>query len=103
MDAKTLRKFFTGSALENESFRRRRSVIVFLFLVLCLNMCSTFQSQKTYKKLNDVKKEVMTLRAKAAVNNAERIRITRESSITKLLENYNINLKRSTEPPKKLD
>lgn len=98
-----IKSFIEGSILRSEALRKRRSVIIFTAFLLGLNMYGLFQSQRDFKKLSAVKDELMSIRAKAAVNHAQKTSLTRESHILRLLNQYNIDLQKSDEPPKKIE
>lgn len=98
-----IKSFIEGNILRSDTLRKRRSVIIFIAFLFGLNMYGLFQSQRDFKKLSITKDELMSIRARAAVNHAEKTSITRESHILNLLREYGIDLQKSDDPPKKIE
>ncbi len=98
-----LKNIIAGNLLEQDIIKQRGSVIIFLVALIFSYMYLKFQLQTYYSQLDEARNTLSIERARASTINAQRVKLTRESNIIKLLESYNIELKRNYQPPYTID
>ncbi len=98
-----LSNILTGKIISNDIIKKRATVIISVVGIIVLYLFTMFYYQYTYRELLRAKKELTIVRAKSSTINAEKVRLTRESNIMRMIEEKNIPLVKNNEPPKKIE
>ncbi|MFI3267136.1 MAG: FtsL-like putative cell division protein [Rikenellaceae bacterium] len=90
----------SASILSNKIVTRRVPSIIFIAILTILYIFNSFDTQKIYREILKVEKEIKQLQVTATSVQAERISVTRELYIVDEIIKRKIDIKSFTTPPK---
>lgn len=90
----------SASILTNKVVVKRVPSIIFLTILTILYIFNSFDTQKIYREILKVEKEIKQLQVTATAVQAQRISVTRELYIIDEIEKRKIDIKSFTIPPK---
>ncbi|MFI3261425.1 MAG: FtsL-like putative cell division protein [Rikenellaceae bacterium] len=90
----------SASILTNQVVVKRVPSIIFITILVILYIFNSFDSQKIYRDILNVEKEIKQLKVTATSVQAERIAVTRELYILEEIKRRKIDVKSFTVPPK---
>lgn len=97
-----VKELLDGSVLTREVVVKQLPFIIFLTILAFIYIGNRYHAEKMVRKSNELQKELRELRAQAITTSAELMHISRQSEVLKLIRKYDLGLKESTVPPKKL-
>lgn len=97
-----VKELLDGSVLTREVVVKQLPFIIFLTILAFIYIGNRYHAEKMVRKSNELQKELRELRAQAITTSAELMHISRQSEVLKLVRKYDLGLKESTVPPKKL-
>jgi hypothetical protein len=98
----SLRDLVDGNVLTRKAVLKQTRFILLLVLVAFLSIANRNHAEKTVIRLNHLQSDVKEMRAKSISTSSELVRISRQSAVKKRVDNYDMGLEESLEPPKKL-
>lgn len=100
--AGSVRDFIDGSVLTRDFVMRQLPFIIFLAVLAILYIGNRYHAEKLVRRSGELQAELKELRAEAITVSAELMHLSRQSEVLKLLEERNLDLSASLEPPKKI-
>lgn len=97
-----LKEIIDGTVLTKDVVVKQIPFILFLMVVAILYIANRYQSEKIVRETLTVQRDIKELRSEAISTASELMFISKQSEVIKLIEKYNLGLKESTVPPKKL-
>jgi len=98
----SFRDLLDGNVLTRKSVLRQSRFILLLVGVAFLLIANRNHAEKTVIRLNQLQTEVKELRAKSITISSELVRISRQSEVARLVNQYKLGLEENLDPPKKL-
>ncbi len=96
------KEFLDGSILVRENMTRQLPFILFLTILAVLYIGNRYHAERMVRKINETEVEVKNLRAEQITIASELMNISRPSEVAAIVNEKNLGLKPSVEPPKKL-
>ena len=96
------REFLDGSILVRETMTRQLPFILFLTVLAVLYIGNRYHAEKMVRNINEIEIEVKNLRAEQITIASELMNISKPSEVSAIVNEKNLGLKPSVEPPKKL-
>jgi len=96
------KEFLDGSILVRETMTRQLPFILFLTVLAVLYIGNRYHAEKMVRNINEIEIEVKNLRAEQITIASELMNISKPSEVSAIVNEKNLGLKPSVEPPKKL-
>ncbi len=96
------KELLDGSVLLRDTLRKQYPFILFLTVLAVLYIGNRYYAERMVRKINEIEQEVKNLRAEQITTAAELMNLSRPSKVAAIIEEKNLGLKQSVEPPKKL-
>jgi hypothetical protein len=96
------KEFLDGSILVREAMTRQLPFVLFLTVLAVLYIGNRYHAEGMVRKINQTEVEVKNLRAEQITIAAELMNISKPSEVAAIVNEKNLGLKPSVEPPKKL-
>jgi hypothetical protein len=96
------KELLDGSVLLRDTLRKQYPFILFLTVLAVLYIGNRYYAERMVRKINDIEQEVKNLRAEQITTAAELMNLSRPTEVANIVEERNLGLKQSVEPPKKL-
>lgn len=97
-----VKELLDGSVLLRDTLRKQYPFILFLTVLAVLYIGNRYHAERMVRKINEIEQEVKNLRAEQITTAAELMNLSRPSEVAAIIEQKNLGLKQSVEPPKKL-
>ncbi|MEZ5070142.1 MAG: FtsL-like putative cell division protein [Bacteroidales bacterium] len=94
------RDFLNGNVLQ-EVWKHRRYLLLLVFIAF-FSIANRNHAEKTVIRLNQLEKDVKEMHSKSITISADLVRLSRQSEVVRLVENYGLGLEENLEPNKKL-
>jgi hypothetical protein len=91
-----------GTILVRRNMIRQLPYILFLTMLGIVYIANRFYAERMVRKIDELKNTVSNLRAEQITTTSELMNISRPSQVSTLVQERNLGLKESLEPPKKL-
>jgi len=95
----TVKEVLDGSLLTRDIFVRQLPYIFFLAFVALIYIANRYHAEKVIRETTALQIEIKDLRSEAITTASELMHISKQSEVIKLIENRNLNLVESKEPP----
>ncbi len=96
------KEFLDGSILIRETMTRQLPFILFLTVLAVLYIGNRYHAEKMVRNISEIEIEVKNLRAEQITIASELMNISKPSEVSAIVNEKNLGLKPSFEPPKKL-
>jgi hypothetical protein len=96
------KEFLDGSILVREAITRQLPFILFLTVLAVLYIGNRYHAERMVRKISETELEVKNLRAEQITIASELMNISKPSEVSAIVNEKNLGLKPSVEPPKKL-
>jgi len=97
-----LRDLLDGNVLTRRAVLKQSRFILLLVFVAFLSIANRNHAEKTVIRLNRLQSDVKELRAQSITISSDLVRISRQSEVVRLVNQYELGLEENLEPPKKL-
>jgi hypothetical protein len=97
-----VKEFLDGSILVRENITRQLPFILFLTVLAVLYIGNRYYAERMVRKINEMEVEVKNLKAEQITITSELMNISKPSEVSAIVNERNLGLKPSVEPPKKL-
>jgi hypothetical protein len=98
----SLKSIIDGSLLTVRSVVKQIPFILFLVLLALLYIANRYQAEKVVREIDAIKTEVKDLRAEEITTASELMNLNRPSNVQNLVNQKQLGLTLSTEPPYKI-
>jgi len=98
----SFRELLDGNVLTRKAVLKQTRFILLLVLIAFLSIANRNHSEKTVIRLNRLQSDVKELRSKSITISSDLVRISRQSEVARLVQQYELGLEENLEPPKKL-
>ena len=98
----SLKSIIDGSLLTVRSVVKQIPFILFLVLLALLYIANRYQAEKVVREIDAIKTEVKDLRAEEITTASELMNLNRPSNVQNLVDQKQLGLTLSTEPPYKI-
>jgi hypothetical protein len=98
----SFRDLLDGNVLTRKAVLKQARFILLLVLIAFLSIANRNHAEKKVIRLNQLQGDVKELRAKSITISSDLLRISRQSEVARLVEQYGLDLEENLEPPKKL-
>jgi len=98
----TLGEVLSGRFFESEWFRRNRTLLFMIFLLLLSNITIRYKSEKVIREMVALEDSLTELRSQSISIAAEVVKLSRPSVILEKVKKSGLNLESSKEPPRKI-
>jgi len=98
----SLRDLVDGNVLTRKAVLKQSRFILLLVLIAFMSIANRNHAEKKVIELNHLQSEVKELRARWISTSSELVRISRQSEVRQLVNNYDLGLEENLDPPKKL-
>lgn len=95
-----IRNIISGKFLSAEETVKRFPAIMYIVALTIFYIFNVFDTQKRYREILAIEKEISRLKVTATTTQTERIAITRETYIIEQVEKRHLNLDETVTPPK---
>ncbi len=93
---------FDGSLLTRETVVRQLPFVLFITFLIILYIGNRYHSEKVIKETMQLQTELRELRARAISTASELEFISRQSEVTKMIEERSMGLQEAVDPPVKI-
>ncbi len=97
-----VKELLDGSVLLRDTLRKQYPFILFLTVLAVIYIGNRYHAERMVRRINEIEQEVKNLRAEQITTAAELMNLSRPSEVAAIIEQKNLGLKQSVEPPKKL-
>ncbi|OFY58920.1 MAG: hypothetical protein A2Y87_12895 [Bacteroidetes bacterium RBG_13_46_8] len=97
-----VKEFIDGSILVRDTMTRQLPFVLFLTVLAVLYIGNRYHAERMVRKITETELEVKNLRAEQITIAAELMNISKPSEVAAIVNEKNLGLKPSEEPPKKL-
>jgi hypothetical protein len=97
-----VKEFLDGSILVRDAMTRQLPFVLFLTVLAVLYIGNRYHAERMVRKISETELEVKNLRAEQITITAELMNISKPSEVAAIVDEKNLGLKPSVEPPKKL-
>ncbi len=97
-----LRDLVDGSVLTRAAVMKQSRFILLIVFIAFFSIANRNHTEKTVIRLNRLQRDVKELRSKSITISADLVRISRQSEVVRMVEDYGLGLEENLEPPKKL-
>ncbi len=98
----SLKDIFNGRVLAREKVVKQLPFVLFLTFLIILYIGNRYQTEKVVRQTIRLQNELKELRAEAISTASELEYLSRQSQVTRLLEEKEMDLEESVVPPKKI-
>lgn len=91
-----------GSLIANDFIMRQLPYIVFLVVLAFVYIANRYHAEKVVRANVELSKEINDLRAEAITTSSELMFISKQSEVSKLVEERDLGLEESVVPPTKI-
>ena len=98
----SLRDLLDGNVLTRKAVLKQTRFILLLASIAFVSIANRNHAEKLVIRLNRLQGDVKELRAKSITISSDLVRISRQSEVVRLVEQYGLGLEEYLEPPKKL-
>ena len=98
----SLRDLLDGNVLTRKAVLKQTRFILLLVSIAFVSIANRNHAEKLVIRLNRLQGDVKELRAKSITISSDLVRISRQSEVVRLVEQYGLGLEEYLEPPKKL-
>jgi hypothetical protein len=91
-----------GSLIANDFIMRQLPYIVFLVILAFVYIANRYHAEKVVRANIELSKEINDLRAEAITTSSELMFISKQSEVSKLVEERGLGLEESVVPPTKI-
>lgn len=98
----TIGEVLSGRFFESEWFRRNRTLLFMIFLLLLSNITIRYKSEKVIREMVALEDSLTELRSQSISIAAEVVKLSRPSVILEKVKKSGLNLESSKEPPRKI-
>ena len=98
----TIGEVLSGRFFESEWFRRNRTLLFMIFLLLLSNITIRYKSEKVIREMVALEDSLTELRSQSISIAAEVVKLSRPSVILEKIKKSGLNLETSKEPPRKI-
>ena len=98
----SFKSLIDGSLLTVSSFVKQLPFILFLVLLALIYIANRYNAEKMVRDINSLKTEVKELRAEEITTASELMNLNRPSNVQNLVEEHQLGLKLSNDPPYKI-
>ena len=99
----SFKSLLDGSLLTRKSVIRQLPFILFLTFLAIIYIGNRYHAEKIVRKTVAIQNEINELRAEAITTAAELMFISKQSEVSKLVKQKNLDLEESVEPPTKIN
>ncbi len=96
------RDFIDGSVLTRDFVLKQLPYIIFIAILAIFYIGNRYHAEKLVRQSGKLQAELKELRAEAITVSSELMHLSRQSEVLKLLNNNDLDLVESLEPPKKI-
>ena len=97
-----LKDIISGKFLSEEGGTRRLPAILNIVILMILYIFNIFDTQKRYRQILDVEREIARLKVTATTTETQRVSVTREANIKKMVATRGLPLIDTDIPPKQI-
>jgi cell division protein FtsB len=94
--------FIDGSLLTLNAVVRQIPFILFLVFLAVIYIANRYHAEKVVRQVTSLKRQVKNLRAEEITTASELMNLSKPSSVQAMLEDRDIDLKESVDPPYKI-
>jgi hypothetical protein len=98
----SFRGILDGSLLAKKEVAKQLPFIIFLTLLGIIYIANRYHAERVSREVLSLQEEVKELRAESITTASELMFISKQSEVSKLVEQRGLGLKESLEPPKKI-
>lgn len=95
----TIKDFLDGSLIAREIVIKNLPYIIFLMVLAIIYIGNRYHAERLIRESTELKKDVKDLRSEAITTEAELMFISKQSEVLKLINERDIGLIESREPP----
>jgi hypothetical protein len=99
----TFKEVMNGKFFESEWFRRNKTLLFVIFLMLLTNISVRYKSEKIIREMVALEDSLIELRSKSISVAADVIKLSRYSLIMDRIKKSGLDLEPSKEPPRKIN
>lgn len=96
------RELLDGTLLTREVVIKQLPFLVFLTFLTMVYIANRYNAEKVVRETVTIQNELKELRAESVSIAAELMEISRQSTVVKMVQEKNLGLKESMEPPKRI-
>lgn len=97
-----LKDFLDGTLLTRENVIRQLPFILFLTMLAVIYIGNRYHAEKVARNILTLQRELKELRSEEITKTSELMFISKQSEVARMVEEYGLELKESTKPPKKI-
>ena len=97
-----IKDIISGRFLAEDRVTRRSPAIVYIVFLMILYILNIFDTQKRYRRILAVEREIALLKASSTTTETKRVSVTREASIRKMVKERGIGLIENDTPPQQI-
>ena len=98
-----IRELLDGTVLTKGLITRQLPYLIFLTLLAIIYIGNRYNAEKIVRQTAVLQNEIKELRAEAITTASELMFISKQSEVSKLVKQNNLNLEESVEPPTKIN
>ena len=98
----SLRDIFDGSVLTRATVVKQLPFVLFVTMLIIIYIGNRYHAEKVIRQTLKLQTELKELRARAISTASELEFISRQTEVSRLVEQRNLGLKEATEPPYKI-
>ena len=98
----SIRDFLDGSILVKDFVVKQLPFIVFITALAIIYIGNRYNAEKVYRKHQRLQNEIKEMRAEAITTASELMFMSKQSMVIRLVEEKGLDIKESTEPPKRI-
>ena len=87
-----VKDIISGKFLAEDGVTRRSPAIVYIVFLMLLYIFNIFDTQKRYRRILAVEREIARLKVSATTTETQRVSVTREASIRKMVKERGLDL-----------
>ena len=95
-----LRSFLDGTLITKELIIKQFPFVIFIALLCVLYISNRYSSEKIVRQTQDIQNELKELRAEQISITSELMQLSQQSEVVKLINENQLGLTESIEPPK---
>jgi hypothetical protein len=95
----SLKELIDGSIITRQTVAKQLPFILFISFLAVLYIGNRYHAEKIIRKIDKLQVEVQDLRAESIITASELMFISKQSEVLKMVNQKNLNLKESVEPP----
>jgi hypothetical protein len=98
----SLKELFTGTILTKKAIVKQLPFILYITFLAFIYIGNRYHAEKVIRDIDKLQQEVKDLRAESITTSATLMYMSKQSEVVKMVDNNNINLQESTQPPLKI-